>query len=227
MFSIIQSLSLISFTLAWWRYSVIPRTCNNKFYTNFGASNSAIITYSGFIIMFRPECTQVYTSKPLTTESFLANPLSAEAFVAAATSVSESAAPDQLPAHIEPVRTEEPGQNVEFVLFKNKVKEFVTLQARIQEMNIVLKELRDERTKLQEDICAFMGENEIEDLHTRNMRLQLKTTSVAKPLKKAELRSRIKDFLGGEDRTTDFFDKVYDSREKVEKTTLRRLKTKK
>jgi hypothetical protein len=121
---------------------------------------------------------------------------------------------------------EAPGQNAEFVLFKNKVKEFVALQSRIAEMNSVLKELRDERSKLQEDICTFMGENEIEDLHTRNMRLQLKTTSVAKPLKKAELRSRITDFLGGEDQAADFFEKVYDSREKVTKTSLRRLKTK-
>lgn len=170
--------------------------------------------------MFRPECTQVYTSKPLTTESFLANPLSAEAFVPTETT-DPSPVPAIVPAEVTPEQTGE------FVLFKNKVKEFVTLQTRIQELNIVLKELRGERAKLQEDICSYMGDNDFQDLHTRNMRLQLKTTTVAKPLKKAELRSRIKDFLGGEDQVTDFFDKVYDSsRERVEKTTLRRLKTK-
>lgn len=172
--------------------------------------------------MFRPECTQVYTSKPLTTESFLANPLSAEAFVPVPVAT-ETADPSPVIAPEAPTQD----QTAEFILFKTKVKEFVTLQTRIQEMNIVLKELRGERTKLQEDICTYMGDNDFQDLHTRNMRLQVKTTTVAKPLKKAELRSRIKDFLGGEDQVTDFFDKVYDSsRERVEKTTLRRLKTK-
>ena len=71
-----------------------------------------------------------------------------------------------------------------------------------------------------------MEQRDIEDLHTRTMRLKLKTSVVKPPLKKAELRSRVSEYLGGDELADEFFAKVYE-REGVEKTCLRRIKTRK
>ena len=110
--------------------------------------------------------------------------------------------------------------------FKTKVKNFVDVQSQITAMAADLKKLRQEGRDLHDAICDFMGDNDIEDLHTKNMRLKLKTSNVKLPLKKEQLRERVKEFLGDEEQATDFFVKVYDTRDSVQRKSLRRLKSK-
>lgn len=100
----------------------------------------------------------------------------------------------------------------------------MSVDKRIAELAAEMKVLRAESARLKESICVFMEQRDIEDLHTRTMRLKLKTSVVKPPLKKAELRSRVSEYLGGDEQADEFFAKVYE-REGVEKTCLRRIKT--
>ena len=108
--------------------------------------------------------------------------------------------------------------------FKKTVSKFITTDRKIAELSKQLKVLRAEQAEIKEAICKFMGDRDLEDLRTRELRLKLKTGNVKPPLKKAELHERVADYLGGEDRAEDFFEKVYNDRESVQKTSLRRLK---
>lgn len=110
--------------------------------------------------------------------------------------------------------------------FTETVRNFVSIDKRIAELAAEMKALRAESASLKESICVFMEQRDIEDLHTRTMRLKLKTSVVKPPLKKAELRSRVSEYLGGDEQADEFFAKVYE-REGVEKTCLRRIKTRK
>ena len=71
-----------------------------------------------------------------------------------------------------------------------------------------------------------MEDRDLQDLSTKQLRFKLKTGSVKSPLKKAELHTRVAEYLGGEDKASEFFEKVYEDRESVIKTSLclRRLK---
>jgi hypothetical protein len=110
--------------------------------------------------------------------------------------------------------------------FTETVRNFVSIDKRIAELAAEMKVLRAESANLKEAICVFMEQRDIEDLHTRTMRLKLKTSVVKPPLKKAELRSRVSEYLGGDEQAEEFFAKVYE-REGVEKTCLRRIKPRK
>lgn len=120
-----------------------------------------------------------------------------------------------------------PGPDVKDPLdnFTETVRNFVSIDKRISELAAEMKVLRAESANLKESICVFMEQRDIEDLHTRTMRLKLRTSVVKPPLKKAELRSRVSEYLGGDEQADEFFSKVYE-REGVEKTCLRRIKTK-
>lgn len=124
--------------------------------------------------------------------------------------------PDQIPAIVQS----------EFEEFKDTVRLFVASDREISKLAAQLKQLRADNASRREAICKFMGDRDIEDLHTREMRLKLKTAQVKPPLKKAELHERVAAFLGGEDKAADFFEKVYNDRESVERTSLCRLKVK-
>ena len=114
----------------------------------------------------------------------------------------------------------------EFDAFKDTVRLFVAADRQISELAAQLKQLRSDNAERKDVICKFMGDRDIEDLHTREMRLKLKTAQVKPPLKKAELHERVATFLGGEDKAAEFFEQVYNDRESIEKTSLRRLKVK-
>jgi regulator of replication initiation timing len=118
--------------------------------------------------------------------------------------------------------TAEPESEMES--FKKTVSKFITTDRKIAELSKQLKALRAEQTDIKQVICKFMGDRDLEDLRTRELRLKLKTGSVKPPLKKAELHERVAEYLGGADKAEDFFEKVYNDRESVQKTSLRRLK---
>lgn len=112
----------------------------------------------------------------------------------------------------------------EMEAFKKTVSNFIRTDRKIAELSKQLKALRAENAESKAEICKFMGDRDLEDLQTREMRLKLKTGNVKPPLKKAELHERVAEYLGGEDKAEDFFEKVYNDRESVQKTSLRRLK---
>lgn len=178
--------------------------------------------------MFKSEDTRRGTYSPLLAAA-MAQP--AASIAQAAESTSQPAAAiaqvptDQCPVPPLPEQSPVVAQS-EFDEFKDTVRLFVASDRQISQLSAQLKQLRADNVSRREAICKFMGDRDIEDLHTRDMRLKLKTAQVKPPLKKAELHERVATFLGGEDKAADFFEKVYNDRESVEKTSLRRLKVK-
>ena len=112
----------------------------------------------------------------------------------------------------------------ELMSFKRTVARFVETDRQIVELAARLKAVRAENGEIRDEICKFMEEREFEDVQTKAMRLRLKTASVKPPLKKAELHERVAAYLGGEDAAAAFFEKVYDDRETVQRTSLRRMR---
>jgi len=175
-----------------------------------------------------PQSTQVY--KPVTAQAVpVPDRLSVSAPVPVqAVHTNSAPAPVQdhtvsAPAAETPV-AEMPAGETDLQAFKMRVREYVDVEAQLQQLAKQSKALRERRVELQEDICVFMGDNEIGDLHTREMRLQLKTVTAKIPLKQAEVRQRIEEFFGGAGEAAPFFEKVYDDRATVQKTQLKKLK---
>lgn len=116
------------------------------------------------------------------------------------------------------------GEESELASFKRTVARFVATDRQIAELSAQLKAVRAENSEVRDEICKFMGEREFEDLRTKDMRLRLKTAAVKPPLKKAELHERVAAYLGSEAAAAAFFEKVYNEREAVQRTSLRRLR---
>lgn len=108
--------------------------------------------------------------------------------------------------------------------FKGRVRDFVAADRRAKELAAELRAARKELAAVRGDVCAFMTDNDIADLHTRDMRLKLSTTEVKAPLSKAELDERVRAFFGGEQAAEDFMERVFRRRDRVSKTSLRTLK---
>jgi hypothetical protein len=161
--------------------------------------------------MFKPECTRA--------------PFQPATFPGPSTPTPGPSTPFPGPAGTVPVPVAEASKDP-LDNFTETVRNFVSIDKRIAELAAEMKVLRAESANLKESICVFMEQRDIEDLHTRTMRLKLKTSLVKPPLKKAELRSRVAEYLGGDEQADTFFAKVYE-REGVEKTSLRRIKTRK
>ena len=71
----------------------------------------------------------------------------------------------------------------------------------------------------------FMCKHNIEDLNTKEGRIRCKNTYVKSPVNKQLVQQRIADFfINDEVKQKEMLDKIYQEREAVEKTTLRRLR---
>ena len=111
--------------------------------------------------------------------------------------------------------------------FKNKVKIWIKLDNEIKELSSKIKMLDVERrqrkkyiSSLTPFILAYMSSNEIEELNSRDGRLQYKTSLVKPPLSQKDLRSSLYNRFV--DNHTEL-DKIFKEREKVSKVSLRRL----
>lgn len=141
-----------------------------------------------------------------------------------------------LPASTERSATQPPSETSEptpteelsdLQAFKAIVRGYVSIESRLSALSQEAKELREKREKLREQITEFMGHNDIGDLHTRDMRLQLKTVIAKVPLKKADIRERVTKFFGSEESAAPFFEQVYENQETVQRTQLRKSGVKK
>lgn len=109
--------------------------------------------------------------------------------------------------------------------FKNCIKRWFELDNYLKRAQEVLKEKRTEKSKLSEVIMKFMCDHNIEDLNTKEGRIRCKNTYVKAPVNKQLVQQRIADyFVHDEQRQKEIIDKIYEERETVEKTTLRRLR---
>ena len=117
--------------------------------------------------------------------------------------------------------------NTELEDFKNQVKIWMRLDNEIKEFTKQIKMLNNEikqRKKYIENltpfILSYMSSNEIEELNSKDGRLQCKVSMVKPPLSQKDLRLKLYNQFPN---NAEDLDKIFKEREKIQKTSLRRL----
>jgi hypothetical protein len=111
--------------------------------------------------------------------------------------------------------------------FKNQVKIWMRLDNEIKEftkqikmLNVEIKQRKKYIGSLTPFILSYMNSNEIEELNSKDGRLQCKTSLVKPPLSQKDLRIKLYNNFPN---NTNELDRIFKEREKVEKISLRRL----
>jgi hypothetical protein len=117
--------------------------------------------------------------------------------------------------------------------FKRDVRSYMTLDSDMQRTRDQMRAMRKEHKRLTAAITNFMAEYNVEDLNTREGRLRCKTISGFAPVKTKDLQQRLIDYFRTNLPTGAVTDEMcsnaraslQDLRPRVEKTTLRRMRT--
>jgi hypothetical protein len=111
--------------------------------------------------------------------------------------------------------------------FKNRVKIWMRLDNELKELDAKMKLLDNERKQrkkymltLTPYILTYMNQNEIEELNSKDGRLQYKTSMRKVPLSQKLLKNELYNCFGDQKAT---LDKIFVEREKVERVILRRI----
>lgn len=109
--------------------------------------------------------------------------------------------------------------------FKTYVKKWFELDNYLKKLAMVAKEKKLEKLRISEVIMRFMSKYNIEDLNTKEGRIRCKHTCVKAPVNKKIIQERVNDYFNhDEHKKQELLQKIFEEREVVEKTTLRRLK---
>jgi hypothetical protein len=106
--------------------------------------------------------------------------------------------------------------------FKNYVKKWLEYDNFIKKAQALIKEKKKSRDMLSTVITKFMCKYDIEDLNTKEGRIRCKTLMVKEPVSQKMIKEKIVNFFGNDGNTV--LTKIYEDRQKIEKTSLRRLK---
>ena len=110
--------------------------------------------------------------------------------------------------------------------FKNKVKIWIKLDNEIKELNNKIKVLDNERKQrkkymmsLTPHILSYMNMNEIEELNSRDGKIQYKCSMIKPPLSQKDVKSKLYNTFT---ENHDELDHIFSAREKIQKVSLRR-----
>lgn len=119
----------------------------------------------------------------------------------------------------------------EFQFFKNKLKievrEYLDLDDQIKALNKALKERREKKKQLSENILGNMNKFQIDFMNTRNGKLIYNKTKRKEPLNKHNLITGLNSYLDNIEESQKITKHVLDSRKDVVKISLRRTINKK
>lgn len=108
--------------------------------------------------------------------------------------------------------------------FKQDVRTWIELDDSIRRLQAALRERRTARTQLSVRVLQFMSRHNIEDLSTRDTRIRYKVQYVRKPLTQDVIKQRIDTYFGdNKDSAVALHGALFANRERVEKSSLRRL----
>ena len=113
--------------------------------------------------------------------------------------------------------------NISMDDFKLLVKKWFDLDNYIKKAQEVIKDKRKEKNEISRTIMAFMCKYNIEDLNTKEGRIRCKSVQVKAPINKEFIKQQLTQYVA-ETKREEVIHKIYEEREKIEKTTLRRLK---
>jgi hypothetical protein len=105
---------------------------------------------------------------------------------------------------------------------KENVKEYLEIDDQIKALNKAIVERRKQKSKLSADILTMMNKFEIDNMNTKNGRLIYSVRNTSKPLSKKNLVDGLNIYFKNEDTAKSVSQIVLDSRQKVEKITLKR-----
>ena len=108
--------------------------------------------------------------------------------------------------------------------FKKNVQTWMTQDNQLKRLAAASKGLKNKNKQLYEKILDFMARHNIEDLNTKEGVIRYKKTFVKESLTQKMIKEKLNDiFKDNEDNLVKVND-IFNNREKVEKTSLRRLK---
>jgi hypothetical protein len=114
--------------------------------------------------------------------------------------------------------------------FKTLVKYYMKTDNEIKEIKSKMKLLSTERKKRQEiilslspSIMQYMTDNDIEELNSKDGKIEYKKSLVKSPLTLVMIKKKLYENFGNSVQTKAVIDKIYEEREKIEKQRLRRI----
>jgi hypothetical protein len=111
--------------------------------------------------------------------------------------------------------------------FRQCVRTWVELDDTLRELQAAIRERRRAKVLLSERIMKFMSRYDIEDLNTKNGKIRYKVTYVKAPLSHSDIKCKIKEnFPNDEERANQVTEMVFGNRERSQKTSLCRVKSK-
>ena len=117
--------------------------------------------------------------------------------------------------------------NVEFSMFKDEVKEWITLDDDITTLQKAIKERRDKKNRLTPKIIEYMDRFKINDLNTNDGKLKFTKSLYTKPINKEYLIAKLGDFFKDYKKAEKATGFIYENRDKQEKYSLKRVLDKK
>lgn len=108
--------------------------------------------------------------------------------------------------------------------FKDNVKQWLELDNQLKRLAAASKERRKKKNDINLKILEFMGKFNIEDLNTKDGIIRYRKTFVKEPLSQKTIKTKLEELFKDDTENFEKIAKIFTDREKIEKTSLRRLK---
>lgn len=108
--------------------------------------------------------------------------------------------------------------------FKENVKAWTLADNQVKRLNAASKQLKTKKKELNEKILDFMARFNIEDLNTKEGIIRYKKTFVKEPLTQKMIKEKLNELFKDSDTHLEKINEIFTNRNKVEKTSLRRLR---
>lgn len=113
--------------------------------------------------------------------------------------------------------------NPDFVMFKEEVRKWITLDDDIRTLQKAMNERKKVKNELTPRILEFMGKYDIQNLNTQDGKIQYAKSIVTKPMNKEYLKTRLSEFLKNMDKAERCTDFLLKNRVKEEKVRIKRV----
>ena len=107
--------------------------------------------------------------------------------------------------------------------FKQNVQDWMNIDNQMKRLEVALKERRKKKKDLNLKILEFMSKFNIEDLNTKEGIIRYKKTYVKEPLSQKIIKEKLLDIFKNDKENTERVENIFTNREKIEKTSLRRI----
>ena len=109
--------------------------------------------------------------------------------------------------------------------FKTKVRRMVKIDDDISQASTMMKELRTQKTQLQQEVMQYMNDNNITTCNVEGGKLSLSTSKTLSTVKKEDIARAFSESLGLEvGKAEQVLETVYENRRVSERTVLRRTR---